>query len=85
MKILACALFAALLGSSPVHAALEQCRFIKAKTDREACYAWQDRELAAKRSAKAAASVKTMDESVEQMNREDDKLNRRLWSICRGC
>ena len=85
MKILTYVLFAALLGASPVYAAVEQCRFIKVKSDRGACYARQDRELAAKRSAKPTASVKTMDESVEQMKREDDKLNRRLHSICRGC
>ena len=85
MKILACALFAALVGFSPADAAVEQCRSIKAKADREACYARQDRELAAKRSAKTVTPAKTMDESVEQMKREDDALNRRLRSICRGC
>jgi hypothetical protein len=85
MKILACALLAALLGPAPAHAAVEQCRSIKDKADREACYARQDREPAAKRSGKATAPVKTMDESVEQMKREDDALNRRLRSICRGC
>jgi hypothetical protein len=85
MKILVCALFAALIGSSPAYAAVEQCRLIKAKADREACYAQQNRELAAKRSTKTTAPVRTMDESVEQMKREDDILNRRLRSICRGC
>ena len=85
MKILTCALFAALLGSSPVYAAVEQCRLIKAKADRAACYAREDGELAAKRSGKATAPVKSMDESVAQMKREDDALNKRLRSICRGC
>ena len=85
MKILACARLVALLGSSPVHAAVEQCRLIKPKADREACDAQQNRELASKRSAKATAPVKAMDESVEQMKREDDMLNKHLRSICRGC
>lgn len=85
MKIFILALFAALIGSSPAYAVMEQCRFIKAKPDREACYARQEGELAAKQSAKAPAAVKTMDKSVEQMKREDDALNKRLRSICRGC
>jgi hypothetical protein len=78
-----------MFGASPV-LAIEQCRFIDARAEREACYERQAAELAAKRRREAdrAASVasdsKTF-ESLEQMRREDDALNRQLRNICRGC
>ena len=67
--------------------AVEQCRFIQAKPDREACYERQEAALAAKRkpvTTRAAEDSKTM-ESLEQMKHEDEALNRQLHSICRGC
>lgn len=63
--------------------AVEQCRFIQAKPEREACYARQQVELAAKRKPEPSRD-KTMD-SLEQMKHEDEALNRQLHSICRGC
>ena len=64
--------------------AVEQCRFIQAKPEREACYARQEPALAAKRKPDVARESKTM-ESLEQMKHEDEALNRQLHSICRGC
>ena len=64
--------------------AIEQCRFIQAKPEREACYARQEAALAAKRKPEPPRESKTM-ESLEQMKHEDEALNRQLHSICRGC
>jgi hypothetical protein len=62
-------------------AAVQQCRFVKAKAEREACYAQQEKELAAKRNAK---SPKMTDE-LQRLKSENDRVNDRLKSICRGC
>jgi len=75
------------LATSPASAA-EQCRFISAKAEREACYARQDAELAARRNkAEAKSDVKrdTTMESLQQMKQEDVELNRQIHGICRGC
>jgi len=69
--------------SSGVAPALEQCRFIQAKPDREACYQRQEAELAAKR--KPAPKRDTVMESLERMKQEDMALDRQIHSICRGC
>jgi hypothetical protein len=86
MKAVSCLPTCALLGLVLVTApalAVEQCRFIQAKPEREACYARQEAELAAKRKPEPR-QPKAM-ESLEQMSREDAALNRQLHSICRGC
>ncbi len=82
MKLLV-PLLALTLVTAPAFA-VEQCRFIQAKPEREACYARQEAELAAKRKPDATRESKTM-ESLEQMKHEDEALNRQLHSICRGC
>jgi hypothetical protein len=74
----------ALIISSPALAAVEQCRFIQAKPDREACYQRQAIELAAKRKPAPTADTPTM-ETLQQMRREDDAVYKSLRSICRGC
>jgi septation ring formation regulator EzrA len=63
--------------------ATEQCRFIQAKPEREACYQRQEAELAAKRKVEPRRD-KTM-EALEQMKHEDEALDRQIHSICRGC
>jgi hypothetical protein len=70
---------------SPSSAEVEQnCRFIQAKADREACYKRQEAALAEKR--KQAATREAMPPySPEQMSREDAALKAQLRSICRGC
>ena len=82
-KILASAILALSFGASPV-VAVEQCRFIQAKPEREACYQRQEAELAAKRKAEPVRESKFM-ESLERMKHEDEALNRQLHGICRGC
>ena len=87
MKLFAPVMLALLLSTAPALAEVEQCRFIQAKPDREACYERQETALAAKRQAEAARAsdnAKSM-ESLEQMKHEDIELNRQLHSICRGC
>lgn len=67
-------------------AALEQnCRFIQAKTDREACYKRQEEELAAKRKPAVPASENRTLETLQQMRRDDDAVYRSINNICRGC
>jgi len=83
LKILAPAILALTLGVAPA-LAIEQCRFIQAKPEREACYQRQEAELAAKRKPAVNRDSKIM-ESLEQMKHEDEALNRQLHSICRGC
>ena len=83
LKILAPAMLALLFGALPA-LAVEQCRFIQAKPEREACYQRQEAELAAKRKPEPAREPKFM-ESLEQMKHEDEALNRQIHGICRGC
>lgn len=83
MKALsACALLALMFGSAPA-SAIEQCRFIQAKAEREACYQRQEAELAAKRKPEPRRDT-TM-EAVQQMKHEDEALDRQIHGICRGC
>jgi hypothetical protein len=72
------------IGAAPALAAVEQCRFIQAKPDREACYERQEKALAAKRKPEPAADTTRM-ESLQQMRRDDDEVYKSLRSICRGC
>jgi hypothetical protein len=77
-----CALLALTFEAVPA-SAVEQCRFIQAKAEREACYQRQDAELAAKNKPEPRRDT-TM-EAVEQMKQEDQALDRQIRSICRGC
>jgi hypothetical protein len=77
-----CALLALMLGAGPARA-VEQCRFIQAKPEREACYQRQEAELAAKKKPEPKRD-KTM-EALEEMKHEDEALNRQIRGICRGC
>ena len=72
----------ALVRAAPA-VAVEQCRFIQAKTEREACYQRQEAELAAKR--KPEPKRDTAMESLQRMKQEDTALDRQIHSICRGC
>ena len=63
--------------------AVEQCRFIQAKPEREACYQRQEAELAAKKKPEPCRDP-TM-EAVQQMKQEDQALDRQIHGICRGC
>jgi hypothetical protein len=71
-------------GAAPALAAVEQCRFIQAKPEREACYQRQAAALAAKRKPEPTADTTTL-ESLQQTRRDDDAMYKSLRGICRGC
>ena len=83
MKPFSCVLFAVMVSCSPALAAVEQCRFIQSKTDREACYERQEKTLAAKRKPAVPDEAKT--KSLDEIQIENDRLSKSLRSICRGC
>jgi hypothetical protein len=76
-------MFGLMIGATPAMAELEQCRFIQAKPEREACYQRQAIALAAKRKPEPRADT-TM-ETLQQMRREDEEVYKSLRGICRGC
>ena len=84
MNLFSGVMLALMIGAPSALAAVEQCRFIQAKPEREACYERQESALAAKRKPEPTRESKAM-ESLEQMKHEDEALNRQLHSICRGC
>jgi len=84
LKIPVSLLLGLTLGALPARAEVEQCRFIQAKPEREACYARQEAALAAKRKPAPRADTGTI-ESMQQMRQEDAEVYRSLRSICRGC
>jgi hypothetical protein len=89
LNLLAAALLGLML-ATPALAEVEQCRFIQAKPEREACYTRQEAALAAKRKPEPGTTdARTFDaptiESLQQMRREDAEVYRSLHSICRGC
>jgi hypothetical protein len=73
------------IATAPAAALEQNCRFIQAKADREACYKRQEEELAAKRKPVAPANGGTTLESLRQMRQDDEALYRSINNICRGC
>jgi hypothetical protein len=84
LKFILSAVLAMMFGAAPALAAVEQCRFIQAKPDREACYQRQEAELAAKRKPEPAADTGKLD-SLKQLREEDDAVYKSMRGICRGC
>src|SRR5258708_36070420 len=73
LKFILPAVLAMTFGAAPALAAVEQCRFIQSKPDREACYQRQEAELAAKRKPEKTSDT-TAVEQLKQM-RQDDKAD----------
>ncbi|MCA6124609.1 hypothetical protein J6500_22335 [Bradyrhizobium sp. WSM 1704] len=71
-------------------AAIETCRFIQDKAERDACYQRQEQELTVRRKPDAApmaapsAEAKTL-QSLQQMRRDDEQVYRSIRGICNGC
>ena len=84
MKISVSFLLGLILGALPARAEVEQCRFIQAKPEREACYQRQAIALAAKRKPEPTADTTAL-ETLQQMRREDEEVYKSLRGICRGC
>lgn len=70
---------------APAAAVEQNCRFIQAKADREACYKRQEDELAAKRKPAPATDSSYTLETMRQMRQDDDAVYRSINNICRGC
>jgi hypothetical protein len=84
LKIILSATLAIMCIAAPASAAVEQCRFIQSKPDREACYQRQEAELAAKRKPEKTSETTAMD-SLKQMRQDDEAVYQSMRGICRGC
>jgi hypothetical protein len=84
LKLLLALALALIVGVASAAAIEQNCRFIQARTEREACYSRQEAELAARRKPQPTAESRYM-ETIQQMRREDAEVYRSLRSICRGC
>jgi hypothetical protein len=84
-KFAVAALIAPMITAAPAVAVEQNCRFIQAKADREACYKRQEDELAARRKPAAPAGDGKTLESLKQMRQDDDAVYRSIHGICRGC
>jgi hypothetical protein len=73
-----------ILGAAPVPALEQNCRFIQARAEREACYKQQEAELAARRKPPPSAESRDI-ETMQRMRQEDAEVYRSLRGICRGC
>ena len=76
-------MFAVMISSSAAPAAVEQCRFIQSRIDREACYDRQAKQLAARRKPDVPVDAST--KPLDDIGIENDRLRQSLRSICRGC
>ena len=85
MKLAAGLSFAlAMMASVSTFAAAEQCRFIEARSEREACYQRQETARAARQKANEARETAEQ-KPYEPMTQEDAQLAKSLRNICRGC
>jgi hypothetical protein len=73
-----------ILGATQAPALEQNCRFIQARAEREACYTQQEAELAAKRKPPPSAESRDL-ETMQRMRQEDAEVYRSLRGICRGC
>ena len=85
MQLAACISIAlAISGLPSALAAAEQCRFIEARLEREACYQRQETARAARQKANEARETAEQ-KPYEPMTQEDAQLAKSLRNICRGC
>jgi 3-mercaptopyruvate sulfurtransferase SseA len=85
MKLAACLSFAVMMTASATAAvAIEQCRFIEPRPEREACYQRQEIERAARQKALEAQQA-AQPKPYEPMAPEDAQLAKSMRGICRGC
>lgn len=85
MKLAACLTFAiAITGAASAAAAAEQCRFIEARAEREACYQRQETARVTRQKAREVQQA-TQQKPYEPMTQEDAQLAKSMRGICRGC
>jgi hypothetical protein len=81
----ACLSFAALMTVLASSAqAVEQCRFIEARPEREACYQRQETARTARQKALETQQA-AQPTPYEPMTQEDAQLAKAIRGICRGC
>jgi hypothetical protein len=85
MKRTAWIFLAIVLTSPSGHAATpEQCRFIEARTEREACYQRQEAARLTRQKANEAREAEQQ-KPYEPMTADDAQLAKAMRGICRGC
>ena len=85
MKLAACISIAlAISGLPSAQAAPEQCRFIEARPEREACYQRQEVARADRQKTQAVREAE-QSKPLEPMTSDDVTLARAMRGICRGC
>jgi hypothetical protein len=84
MKLLLSYVALAFAISASAAAAAEQCRFIEARAEREACYQRQETERIARQKANEARQA-IQEKPYEPMTQEDAQLAKSMRGICRGC
>jgi hypothetical protein len=85
MKLAACLSVGVMMtASAAATAATEQCRFVEARAEREACYQRQEAARLARQKANEARQAEQQ-KPYEPMTQEDAQLAKSLRSICRGC
>jgi hypothetical protein len=86
MKLAACISIAlAISGLTSAQAAPEQCRFIEARLDREACYQRQETARAARQKALETQQQAAQTKPYEPMTEDDAQMAKAIRGICRGC
>ena len=83
MKLVIYVLFAFAISASAA-AAAEQCRFIEARAEREACYQRQEAARLTRQKANEAREAEQQ-KPYEPMTQEDAQLAKAMRGICRGC
>lgn len=81
---LAFSLAVTISASPSAGAAVEQCRLIPDKAEREACYQRQEAARAARMKVQAAREAE-QSKPLEPMTSDDATLARAMRGICRGC
>ncbi len=85
MKLAACfSLAVMMIASASAFAADEQCRFIEARQERDACYQRQEIARAARQKAREVREVE-QSKPIEPMSDDDAQMARAIRGICRGC
>ncbi|NOJ49525.1 hypothetical protein [Bradyrhizobium archetypum] len=74
----------ALTGSPAAAATPEQCRFIEARAEREACYQRQEAARLARQKMNESRQAE-QPKPYEPMAADDAQLAKAIRGICRGC
>jgi len=86
MKRAAGILSAIIVTATTAHAAPpESCRFIEARTEREACYQRQDAARIERQKVNEVRQQAEQPRPYEPMTADDAQLAKAMRGICRGC